>query len=66
MSEDSSSPDQSLWLAIILIIAVLAAVGTAVALKAAGASGPLILTSVGAAFVAGVTLGMRIRTFLAR
>lgn len=53
------------WLALIVVVAVMAAAGTAVALRAAGARATAVLTGGGAAFVASVTLGLAIFQFLA-
>jgi hypothetical protein len=64
MSEDHSSPNRPVWLAIILIVAVLIASGTAVLFRLAHAEVTSTLTAAGAAFVATVTLCVSAWNFL--
>ena len=65
MSGDHSPSNRPIWLAIILITAVLTAAATAVVFRMVGATATDMLTSTGTAFVATVTLGMAMRNFLA-
>ena len=64
MSKDRSSLNRPVWLAIILIVAVLIASGTAFLFRAVGATPSEMITGSGAAFLAAVTLGMAMSTFL--
>jgi len=65
MSEQPSTSNRSLWITIITLVGVLAAAGVAVAFHLAGAEITATMTRAGMAFVAAVTLGLAIRTFLA-
>ena len=65
MPENRTSSNRPIWLAIIFIVAVLVAAGTAFLLHVAGASPADTLIGAGSAFVATVTLGMAISGFLA-
>ena len=65
MSESRTSSNRPVWLAIIFIVAVLAAAGTAFLLHMARANPADTLTGAGAALVATVTLGMAVSGFLA-
>jgi hypothetical protein len=65
MSEHPDSSNRPLWLAIIVIVAVLAAAGTAVLFRMAGADTITTLAGAGTAFVATVTLSMAMWRFLA-
>lgn len=64
MSEDYSSSNRPVWLAIIFIIAVLVASGTAVLFRLADADATSTLTATGAAFVATVTVCVTAWNFL--
>lgn len=64
MSEHRSSSNRPVWLAIILIVAVLVAAGTAVLFRIADADMTSTLAGVGTAFVATVTLSMAAWNFL--
>lgn len=65
MPENRTSSDRPVWLAIIFIVAVLVAAGTAFLLHIARANPADTLTGAGMAFVATVTLCMAISRFLA-
>ena len=66
MSKDYSSADRPTWLAIFIIIAVLAAAAAALLFHLAGADAMNTLTAAGAAFVATVTLAITAWNFIAR
>ena len=57
----SSGP---VWVAIILIVAVLTGAGAAVLFHMVGAGPPATVTAAGAAFVSTATLGLAIASFL--
>jgi len=65
MSQLRSASNRPVWLAIILIVAVLVAAGTALSFHIASADAAQTLTGAGAAFVATVTLSMAVWNFLA-
>jgi flagellar basal body-associated protein FliL len=64
MSRDEAPSNRSVWLAIIVIMAVLAAAGAGFVLHLAKASPSSTLTGAGGAFVAAMTLGMAASRFL--
>lgn len=64
MSRQQAPSNRPVWLAIIVIFAVLAAAGAGLALHLAKASPAAALTGAGAAFVATMTLGMGASRFL--
>jgi hypothetical protein len=64
MSEDYRPSNRPVWLAIILIVAVLVASGTAMLFHLAHADVSSTLTAAGAAFMATVTLCMAAWSFL--
>jgi heme A synthase len=64
MSEHYSSSNRPLWLAIILIVAVLVAAGTGVLFHMTGADAISTLAGAAAAFVTTVTLSLAVSRFL--
>jgi hypothetical protein len=64
MTKQGGVSNRGIWLAIILIFAVLVAAGTALAFRLVDAEPAMILSVSGAAFVATVTLGLAIWRFL--
>jgi hypothetical protein len=64
MSQHRSSSNRSVWLAIILIFAVLVAAGAATLFRVAGANVISTLTGAGMAFVFTVTLSLAASKFL--
>jgi hypothetical protein len=64
MSREQAPQNRPVWLAIIVIMAVLVAAGAAFALHLAKASPAATLTGAGAAFAAAMTLGMAASRFL--
>jgi flagellar basal body-associated protein FliL len=64
MSREQAPSNRSVWLAIIVIMATLAAAGAGFTLHLANASPSSTLTGAGAAFVAAMTLGMAASRFL--
>lgn len=64
MAREQIPSSRPVWLAIIVILAVLVAAGAAFALHLTKASPAATLTGAGAAFVATVTLGMATARFL--
>ena len=65
MSQEKVPSNRPLWLATILIVAVLVAAGAGFALHLAEASPVATLTGAGAAFVAAMTLGLEPHASLA-
>lgn len=65
MSDLPSAPNRPVWLAIILIVGVLVAAGTALSLHVVGADATATLAGAGTAFVATTTLCMAVWNFLA-
>ena len=64
MSEDPRASNRPVWLAIIIIVAILVASGTAVIYRLAHADVTSTVTAAGAAFVATVTLCVTAWNFL--
>lgn len=64
MSQNYHLPNRPIWLAIILIVAVLVASGTAVLFHLAHADATSTLTAAGAGFVTTVTMCMTAWNFL--
>ena len=64
MSRDQAPSNRSVWLAIIVMMAVLVAAGAGFALHLAKASPSSTVTGAGAAFVAAMTLGIAASRFL--
>jgi hypothetical protein len=64
MSESTPSQNRPVWLAIIMITAVLVAAGTAVLFRAAKSDASSTLTAAGTAFAATVTLCLSVWKFL--
>lgn len=64
MSKDHRSSDRPVWLAIMIIVAVLVASGTALLFHLARADATKTLTAAGAAFAAALTLCLSAWNFL--
>jgi hypothetical protein len=64
MSEGYRPPDKAVWLAIMVIVAIIVASGTATVFHVAHASTTSTLTAAGAAFVATMTMLVTIWNFL--
>jgi hypothetical protein len=62
--QDHSSSNRPVWLAIIVIVGVLAAAGAALLFPMAGADATRVLTAAGASFVATVTLSLAAWNFV--